>query len=702
MQRVFVPAMALCPLLAVAQAVAPPEPPGAAQLAPVTVTGTASRLDAARNQLSPETGSTVYRFNRADLQALPLGQDTPLNQVLLRSPGMTQDGSGELHLRGDHANLQYRIDGVLIPEAISGFGQILDTRVAQRINVITGALPAQYGYRTAGVIDIHTPRVEEGASGSVSLDAGSHGLRQAAGDIAGGKEGWTWFLAGSGLHSGLGIENPTPAADALHDSTRQAKGFGYLSRVLDASSRLTLMLGATQNRFQIPDVPGKAPRFVLDGAGPVNSATLDARQREALRFQVLTYQANPSERLDYQLSLGHRYSDVHYTPDPVGDLVFNGIAADILRRNDATSLQGDASLKLDDAHTLRAGLFAQRERYTVANASTVFPADAAGQQASTRPIAIQDDTGLRGRLFGLYLQDQWQPTPALTVNYGARYDHVDSASNERQLSPRVGVVYDLGPRTRVHAGYARYFTPPPTEKIDTTSIARFLGTTNALPSDANTAVSSERSHYVDAGFSHQLTDRITLGADAYWRRIRNLQDEGQFGNALIFSAFNYGRGSIGGAELSATYKAPSLTAYANLGFSRARGTAIRTGQFNFDPAELDFIATHWVHLDHEQKVSASAGASWQWGANRLGADVLVGSGLRRGFSNTDHLPGYAQVNASFTHTLDSARAGKVDLRLAVINLFDRSYQLRDGSGIGAGAPQFGPRRSLVAGVTTHF
>ena len=708
MKSVFVPAvagaMALLSPFVRAQAAAPSTPGAtdAAQLAPVTVTGTASRLDAARNQLSPDTGSTLYSFSRSDIQALPLGSATPLNQVLLRSPGMAQDSFGQLHLRGDHANLQYRIDGVIIPEAITGFGQILDTRVAQQINVITGALPAQYGYRTAGVIDIHTPRTESGSAGSLSVNAGSRGLREIAGDFNGGKDDWTWFVTGSALQSNLGVENPTPDRNALHDTTRQAKGFGYLSRVLDANSRLTLMLGSTDNRFQIPNVPGQSPLFTLNGVDTVNSAALDARQRESLRFQVLTYQASRGDNFDYQLSLGHRYSDVRYTPDPVGDLVFNGIAANVFRKNDAHSLQGDASLKLNDHHTLRAGLFAQRERVSVANAATVFPADDAGAQTSTTPIAIQDNSGIKGRLFGLYLQDQWQVVPALTVNYGARYDKVSSVTNENQLSPRVGLTYDVSATTRVHAGYARYFTPPTTEKIDITSVTRFLGTTNALPSDANTAVSSERSHYIDAGISHQLTDRITLGADAYWRRIQNLQDEGQFGKALIFSAFNYGRGSIGGAELSATYKAPSLTAYGNLGISKARGKEIRTGQFNFAQDKLDYIATNWVHLDHEQKLSASAGASYLLGANRFGADVLFGSGLRRGFANTQHLPGYTQVNASLTHTLDTTRAGKIDLRVAVINLFDRSYQLRDRSGIGVGAPQFGPRRTLVAGVTAFF
>jgi outer membrane receptor protein involved in Fe transport len=518
-----------------------------------------------------------------------------------------------------------------------------------------------------------------------------------AGDVLGVTGDWTYFLTGSWLQSNIGIENPTSDFNAIHDRTKQAKGFAYLSRVLDSSSRLSFMAGSTENRFQIPNVPGQTPSFALDGVGSVDSAALDARQRETNRFEVLTYQANPNDRLNYQVSLTHRYTDVHYTPDPVGDLVFNGIAATILRKNDAVGLQGDASYALNDSHTLRTGVFVQHERFDVNNSSLVFAADADGNQTSTAPMTIVDNTSIKGRLFGAYLQDEWQVTKSLVVNYGVRYDRVNTVVNESQLSPRLGLVYDLTPRTRVHAGYARYFTPPPTEKIDTTSVAKFLGTTNALPSDANTAVSSERSHYFDAGVSHQVTPELTVSLDGYWRKVKNLQDEGQFGNALIFSSFNYARGSIGGAEISAVYKGKQLSAYGNVGVTRARGTQIVTGQFNFDPDELDYIANHWVHLDHEQTVSGSAGVSWRWGATTLGADLLYGSGLRRGFANTDHLPGYTQVNASIAHTF-----GKVDWRLAVVNVFDHVYQIRDGSGIGVGAPQFGPRRGWFTNATWHF
>jgi outer membrane receptor protein involved in Fe transport len=506
------------------------------------------------------------------------------------------------------------------------------------------------------------------------------------------------------LHDNLGIESPTPERNALHDTTRQTRGFAYLSYLINADSRVSAIFGTTDNRFEIPNVPGQAPSFALNSAPPADSSTLDARQRERNRFAVLSYQGTASKSVDYQVSVFHRTTDVHYQPDPVGDLEFNGIAADILRRNDASGVQADLSWRLNPTHTLRAGLFAQRESFTVDDNAMVFPADANGDQTSDVPITVQDNTRLNGRLWGLYVQDEWQPLKQLTINYGLRYDKVNTVVDETQLSPRIGLVYDFGKQLRVHAGYARYFTPPPTEKIDTTSIAKFIGTTNQLPSDANTAVRSERSDYFDAGVAYQVTPQLTLGLDAYYRKVRHLQDEGQFGNALIFSAFNFEQGRIQGLELSASYKDKAFSGYLNLGLTHARGKGIETGQFNFDQGELDYINANWVHLDHEQQLSASAGASYRFGDSlSLSADALYGSGLRNGFANTEHLPSYTTLNVALAKTFDFGQGfGKLDTRVAVVNLFDRVYALRDGSGIGVGAPQFGMRRTVYVSVSKPF
>ncbi|WP_343548909.1 TonB-dependent receptor [Ralstonia sp.] len=670
---------------------------------------TAKRLDAARNALSPDTGSSVYKFDTDDIARLPLGDATPLNQVLLQAPGVVQDSYGQLHVRGDHSNLQYRINGVIVPEPISGFGQMLDTRFANQINVLTGALPAQYGYRTAGIVDITTKGAsadEDGEpkafGGEIGTVLGSNATHEVNAQIQGTKDRFSYYLSGVFLENNLGIENPTGSRNATHDHTTQNKSFGMLSYLLDNDSRVSFMFGTSNGRFQIPTRPGLTPQFTLDGAVPPASEALNANQREKTDFQILTYQQKVSPKLDYQVSVFRRASRIDYMPDPIGDLVYNGVAADITRRNEAYGLQGDASYKLTDKHTLRAGVFVQRERYVANNTSSVFAADDSGAQTSTTPFTIVDNHSGSGTTLGVYLQDEWKPTDKLTVNYGARYDRVNTIVSEQQLSPRLGLTYDLTPRTRVHAGYARYFTPPPTEKFDTTSVQAFAGTTNALPSDANTAVKSERSNYFDLGISHQLTPHLTLGLDAYYRDVRHLQDEGQFGNALLYSAFNYERGRIYGLEGSANYRNGNFGAYLNLAVSRAQGKGIETGQFNFGADELAYINNHWVNLDHDQRLTASAGVSYRYSGTTYTSDVLFGTGLRNGFVNSDHLPAYWQMNVGAARDFNVPTLGKFKTRLTVLNIFDRSYQLRDGTGIGVGAPQFAPRRTFLLSVSKPF
>ncbi|UVA77294.1 TonB-dependent receptor [Pandoraea commovens] len=689
--------------------------PGDANVALSGTTVSAKRLDAARNALSPDTGSSVYNFDQTDIQTLPLGANTPLNQVLLQAPGVVQDSYGQLHVRGDHANLQYRIDGVIIPESISGFGQAIDARIASQINLITGALPAQFGYRTAGIVDIHTkgsPGLADGTAdtgeppkafgGEVGVVFGSHADREVNTQLYGTKGALSYYFSARVSANDMGIENPTGDRNAIHDHTNQTNAFGMMSYLLNPDNRVSFMFGTSNNRFQIPNLPGVAPQFTLDNGAIPDSSGLDAHQRELTDFQVLSWQSHVSPKLDTQISLFHRTSRVDYTPDPIGDLVYNGVASNITRRNEAYGVQADSSYKLTDRHTLRFGLFVQQEHFSVDNTSNVFPADDNGQQTSGTPLTIVDNANDRGTTYGLYLQDEWKATDRLTVNYGARYDHVNTVTNEGQLSPRLGLTYDLTSRTRLHAGYSRYFTPPATEKIDTTSVAKFLNTTNALPSDANTAVRAERSDYFDLGVSHQLTSAITVGLDAYYRRVNHLQDEGQFGNALIYSTFNYEKGRIYGVEGTVNYRQGNVGAYLNVAVSRAMGQGIETGQFNFGADELAYIANHWVHLDHDQQVTGSAGVSYQWGRTLLSADALFGSGLRSGFVNSEHLPAYLQVNLGVGEKFNLPGVGRFDAKLSVLNVFDRVYELRDGTGIGVGAPQFGPRRTFYLAMSKPF
>lgn len=197
-------------------------PEQAAQTAVATRT---QSFDAARTTLSPPAAAAVTTFSREAISAGPQGDNAPVDKVLLRAPGVTQDSaaSGDLHVRNEHGNLQYRLNGILLPEGVGGFGQFLDTGFIGQLSLLTGALPAQYGLRTAGVIDVQTQSGGITPGGTIGLYTGSHNTWQPSFDVGGQSGSTQYFFASRGNWNELGIENPTSRANALHDQTEQGK-----------------------------------------------------------------------------------------------------------------------------------------------------------------------------------------------------------------------------------------------------------------------------------------------------------------------------------------------------------------------------------------------------------------------------------------------------------------------------------------------
>ncbi|MEO6927392.1 MAG: TonB-dependent receptor [Rhodanobacter sp.] len=662
-------------------------------------------LDQARNALSPDTGSSQYVIDHKAIARLPLGASTPMNQVLLQAPGVVQDSHGGLHVRGDHANLQYRINGVIIPESIGGFGQDLDARSVHTVKLLDGALPAQYGLRTAAVVDITTKSGRElGNGGSVGITGGSNGTLNPNASIRGNSDRWSWFLTGNYMENDAGIENPTASRQPIHDRTNQVKGFGDISYLIDNDTRLSLLFGAANNRFQIPNNPGQAPAFGYLDRVDFDSTDLDGRQRESTRFGVLAWQGKLAST-DYQVSVGHRYSSLVHTPDRIGELMFNGVASDVKRSNRASTLQADLATRLGNSHTLRYGFYGSFERAASGNHAWVFRADVDGNQLSTTPIKILDDSRLVAKTWSAYVQDEWNLVDGWILNYGLRGDRYHLARSESQLSPRAGLVWQASASTVVHAGYSRYFTPPATEMIASVNIAKFDGTTNAVPDNGNNTPLAERSDYFDAGIQHNLGSAWTIGVDAYYRKVHRLQDEGQFGSALVYSTFNYAHGRVKGLEFTVDYERGPLSAYFNASLGKAVGKRIVTSQYNFSPEDLAYVADHWIFLDHDQRLTSSGGVSHALSDDtRVGADYLFGSGLRTdgAVPNGASLPAYFQLNLNVSHDFAFDRLGRLHAQFALINALDRTYELRDGSGIGVGAPRFGPRRGMYLSLQKDF
>ncbi len=719
-----------------------------------------SNFDQARSNLFTTAGTTSATISHDAIQAMPQGANQPVERVLLQAPGVSQDSasSGLFHIRNDHANAQFRINGIMLPDGVTGFSSFLDTALVGNLSLVTGALPAEYGQRTTGLIDITTRNDLFNNSGSVSYYGGSRNTIQPSFDYGGtfgancpapngstAKQappactgGVQYFFSGRYLATTEGIENPLPSLNAIHDFSQQEKGFAYLSTFVDPNTRLSLIAGTSTANFQIPNSPGVPS--VLTSAFGVPGATFDStkvneNQYENTQFGVLALQRSVGG-FDGQLSYFTRYDQLHFKPDPTGDLLINGIASDISRQSYTNGMQGDASYLLTPAHTLRAGFTVSAEQTWVDNTSLVESTAAPGGAAGNEPpFPITDDVAKLGWLAGVYVQDEWKITDTLTMNAGLRFDQMWQFVNANQLSPRLSFTYKPFDNTTFHAGYARYFTPPNLVEAAPANIALFNGTTGQSASGGTSPVLPERSHYFDAGADQKIPLRCTtatakdcstleLGLDAYYKIATDLLDNGQFGQALVLSGFNYAHAVSQGIEFSVKYNDRGFQAYGNLAVAQEKATQVVSNQFLFDNAtaqadlggltEFQYIQSHWIYTDHNQFVTGSAGLAYKfcnhesmpgerwWDTlcgTRVSADMFYGSGLRTGDANTGSQPPYAQFNAGISHEFSQPDGKPLTVRFDVVNIFDTIYQIRNGSGIGVFASQYGPRRGYFIGIS---
>jgi hypothetical protein len=695
---------------------AAPDPSGTGASGPTVdeVVVIAQRLNEARNGIQTQTGASTYTINESAIAAEPGADNQLLNQVIMQAPDVAQDSFGQFHVRGEHNGLQYRLNGIILPEGISVFGQSLDPRLISSLTLVTGALPAEYGLRTAGIIDLKTKSGVIDPGGSVSIYGGSHGEVQPSFNYGGSEGRLNYFVSGSFLRNDLGIESPDGSSNPIHDHTKQYHGFGYFEYILDDANRVSAVLSTSVGDFQIPQRAGQTPGLTnadgtpltVNGQTTYPSEALNENQRELNHFAIVSWQHSQGA-LDVQTSATARYSSLTFVPDPLGDILFNGISQDAYKQNVAYALQSDAAYKLNDMHTLRGGVFLQSDHSKSLTNSQVIALDANGNQTSDVPVTIVDNGSKTEWIESLYLQDEWKVIPSLTFNYGLRFDKFTAFTAAHQVSPRFNAVWQALDDTIVHVGYSRYLSPPPFELVGGETISKFLNTTAAPAVTVANSPLAEQANYYDLGVQQKITSQFTLGLDTYYKQSHNLIDEGQFGAPIILTPFNYTYGKQYGAEITANYTEEGFNAYLNLAYQSAKGKNFSSAQFNFSPDDLAYVASHYIHLDHEQQFTASGGVSYLWNHTTFSADFLEGSGLRASLTlpdgtsipNGDHLPYYTQINLGVSHIFHFTESSTLTARIDLINALDKEYQIRNGTGVGVGAPQFGPRRGLFFGLS---
>ena len=667
---------------------------------PTAFEKTTLSLNAARENLQPKIGASTYTINREAIESLPQGDNTPADKVILQMPGVSYDSAASnpsYHVRNEYANTQTRINGILLPEGVSGLGPILESSFVGSLTLLTGTLPAQYGLRTAGVFDM-TTRSFFNNGGSVSLYGGSHDTFTQSFNYGGVVSDTQYFVAGRNLSNAVGIENPTAGYNAIHDNTEQGKFFGYMSTLLDPSTRLSIFSGASVAKFQIPNNPGQVPTGEY-GSPTFPSTFLNEREYDKYYYNIVALQTH-GDSVDTQLSSFSRYANVHFVPDIYGDLVFNDVAANVTRESLLNGVQFDSSYRLNDRHTLRAGFAVSVEATNVSNIQTVLPVTPSGA-VLPNPFTVGDKNSLVGWNLGGYIQDEWKITDKFTLNTGLRFDQLYQFVDANQFSPRIGFVYKPIEATTIHAGYARYFTPPMQAQAVPANLSLVTNTTNQPDVPLDNHVLPERSHYFDIGLDQRLLPGLTVGVDTYYKIATDMIDDGQFGQVVILTQFNYAKGYSEGIEFKAKYQNGDFKAYANLSANNTKSIDVVTNQYLIDGPTYAYLLNNWHFIDDMQYLTGSAGASYRWEkATLFSVDMIYGSGLRSDFANTGHVPPYTQFNIGVAHDFYLAPGMKATvLRFDVVNLFDTVYALRDGSGIGVFAPQYGPRRGFFMGLS---
>jgi len=679
-----------------------------ASVKPLDVNVALKKLEEARIGIQPRIGASTYSITKDAIQAQPGGDNNSITQVVIQAPGVTQDSTqgGSYHVRNEHGNVQYRINGVALPDGVSLFGQNggLSPRLANSIDLITGSLPAEFGLRTAGIIDVQTKSGAFEPGGYVGMYGGQYSWINPSAEYRGSVGRFNYFVAGDFLQNSVGINPATSSQmnEPIHDDTKQGHGFAYLEYLVDPTSKLTGIFGTFVGHFEIPNNPDQVPSFTVNGISDFDSGKVNETQLEQNYYGVVSY-LKAVQELTLRGSLFARYSTLKFNPDALPDLLFNGISQKLVRSSIATGLQADGSYALTPTHTLRGGVIVNMEHMSVQQSSQVLPA-VGGAQSSDIPFDIFQSSGKQGQIYSVYLQDAWKVLPTVTINGGMRFDYSHGFRDEYQPSPRLNVVWTPTPMTTVHAGYARYFTPPPLVFTSTAQQNQFTDTTAAPEVTKNATPRSERANYLDAGVTQVIIPGLKIGLDVYWKQATNLLDDGQFGAPVFLTPFNYTRGYNYGVELTASYIVGNFSAYGNLAAAQQRAKRINTAQSLFSADDLAYSFNHYIATDHDQLITASAGASYTWQKIRFAMDFVEASGLRKTVvhPNDTTVRPYQYANVGVSRKFDWPAFGPLEARLDVLNLWDERYQIRDGSGLGVFAPQWGVRRGVFAGIRKEF
>jgi outer membrane cobalamin receptor len=681
-------------------------------------TADASELIEVQGTAPAETGTSASIITRKDIEDLPGGNTQSLTEIALTQPGFTPDTFGPdgiFHIRGGETGVLYMIDGIQLPNGIAGqFTDVLPAALVQRMNLVVGGMPVEYGPSTGGVFDITTRRGSDVPAGEAEIVYGTYNKVEPSAWYSQAFGKLNVFAAGSYLSSDRGLDPPA-LTPILHDAERAGNAIARVNYDATDNDRIEIVTRYSQQFFQIPIDPTLLP---LSDGPP--GATRGSDSYGNAPAQFVPYDSDPTEaERDFLITAAytHMFANGNLLVAPYFRYFSSNLECDPVHSLGATADPGSTCSNIDHdlyhegANVTYAWNAGTSQRWKVGvivddsqskDGYTQFTRDDASPQGGPNPaLTVTGTDSLNIVSGGAYAQDEIR-VGALTLLPGVRADFQDAMFQDTSQpnlmlaspSPRLGAQYALDSEFTLH-GFAGYLWLPP-NAVDASVAARLLVPGlegQPIPID----VKAETDEDAELGLRYKRP-RFDADLTAYGRLSQNTIDVTNVGETNLIVDYNYTRGRAYGAELSMHGVATSyLRGFANVSWDVAQGQGINSEQYLFTSQEVAY--TGWQILDHVQAYTVNAGFDLHDGEDsHLAVTYQYGSGLRTGPDNNETVPGHSVWNVTLRHRF--AFSVHPEIAIDVFNVFDEAYAIRIGNGFVGSA--YGALREVDLRLTVPF
>ena len=644
------------------------------------------------------TGNQIFKQN--DYHGAPTNTTS---QILQQSiVGAARAPTGEVHIRGQHAEYTYYVDGVPVPSGISGsLNELFDPQVVNQIDFQTGGWDAEYGNKNTAVVNINTRIPSGGFHVDFSGFGGSFRTGVPAKTQSTNGESVTlstnmgkWGFFASGSRQGSDMRREPVVFDTLNHTVENFHNdgtdlFGFAKLQYTASDRnvVNIEVNRSRTRFAVPfdSVEGIIDDHQQDVNGFVNVGW---------RHQLGTENLELGKASELFIGTFFRDGSLAYTPGLTDSATFTfpGDTNSYIIAEDRSFRTTGA--KID--YTVRAHHGLEFKTGVLASATTGH--EDFSSKTNTGSPGPASNSNLNGSDVGVYAQTAIAPSDRWELRAGARFDNHNApfAGNQNQVSPRVKLSFFPDPANTFWVYYARLFLPTNVEDL------------RAITSTAQGGVAAaptlpERDNFFELGYVHRFPFGVVTKLSAYRKKSTPGIDDATVSGTAIVTSVNIAQIRVTGVEGVLEIRPPGpVSGYVNLALNHAYGERPISGGF-FPPDSTP----GFFDLDHDQRLSSVASVVYSSRGFYLSATGIYGSGLIKpetpgpygtglfDFNKSTHVDPNFIVNGSAGYSFAVGRS-IVRPQLYIDNVFDRKYLLKGAffSGASVGRP-----RSLQLRVT---